>query len=75
MVDGRSSVLVERLASGLRLQVAVPQRLHHGLSDIPLDLKHITFMSNGFHHFSSVYRLNKVCVCGTCSCALRDSGA
>ncbi len=39
VVDSGCSVLVERLASGLRLQVAVPQGLHHGLCDFPLDLK------------------------------------
>lgn len=38
VVDGGSSVLVERLTSRLSLQVTVLQGLHHRLSNLPLDL-------------------------------------
>lgn len=38
VVDGGSSVLVERLTSRLRLQVAVLQGLHHRFSHLPLNL-------------------------------------
>lgn len=38
VVDGGSSVLVERLTSRLGLQVTVLQGLHHRLSYLPLDL-------------------------------------
>lgn len=39
VVDGGSSVLVERLASRLGLQVTVLQGLHHRLRHLPLDLR------------------------------------
>lgn len=38
VVDGGSSVLVERLTSRLSLQITVLQGLHHGLGYLPLDL-------------------------------------
>ena len=48
VVDGRGSVLVEGLAGRLRLQVTVPQGLHHGLRHLLLDLHPARTHSSAF---------------------------
>ena len=40
VVDGGGPVMVEGLAGRLSLQVAVLQRLHHGLGHLTLNLTH-----------------------------------